>query len=79
MQQRFAYALLIRLTNSPTPVGPSVEKLHGTVQAVDAPEAMHFTSLRQLARWIELVMPPDVSIQQSSQPNTNLSDLPNSH
>lgn len=69
MQQRFAYALLIRLTNSPAQVGQAVEKLHGTVQAVDAPEAMHFTSLRQLARWIERTMPPEISIQHSRLTN----------
>jgi hypothetical protein len=58
MQQRFAFALLIRLTKSSTPTGPLVEMLHGSVQAAEAPEASHFTSLRHFNKWIENVLPP---------------------
>lgn len=57
MQQRFAFTLLIRQTKTPTPNGELVKTMHGTVQAADAPEASHFTSLRQLSKWIEDVLP----------------------
>jgi len=57
MQQRFAFALLIRQTKTPNPTGEMVETMHGTVQAADSPEASHFTSLRQLNKWFEDVFP----------------------
>lgn len=57
MQQRFAFALLIRQTKTPNPIAEVVETMHGTVQAADSPEASHFTSLRQLTKWIEDVLP----------------------
>lgn len=67
MQQRFAFALLIRLDQSPTEIGPITETFHGTVQAADAPtdkpEVSHFRSLRQLKRWLEDVLPPHDSPQ----------------
>ena len=77
MQQRFAFALLIRQTKTPNPIGPNptgevVKTMHGTVQAADAPEASHFTSLRQLTKWIEDVLPFHASshpIPVVSKPN----------
>lgn len=58
MQQRFAFAVLIRLNRSPTPLGQPLDALHGSVQAADAPTATHFTSLRHLTKWLETVLPP---------------------
>ena len=72
MQQRFAFALLIRQTKTSNPIGGMVETMHGTVQAADAPEASHFTSLRQLTKWIEDVLPFHTSphpIPVVSKPN----------
>jgi hypothetical protein len=63
MQQRFAFAILVRLTKDATPGGNEAETLYGTVQAADAPEAVHFTSLRQLSKWIEAVLPLHASPQ----------------
>ncbi len=63
MQHRFAYAILVRLTKVTAQNGNEVDALYGTVQTVDAPEASHFTSLRQLSRWIEDVLPPHISPQ----------------
>ena len=61
MEQRYAFALLIRQNKTPNLVGEMVETLHGTVQAADAPEASHFTSLRQLTKWLEDVLPSHAS------------------
>ena len=58
MQQRFAFAVLIRLNSSPTSTGQPLEAFHGSVQAADAPVANYFTSLRQLTKWLENVLPP---------------------
>ena len=66
MQHRFAYAILVRLNSTTTPSGREVDAWYGTVQAVDAPEATHFTSLRQLSQWFENVLSPHLLPQAIS-------------
>jgi hypothetical protein len=57
MAQRYAFSLLIRRTKSPTPTTVEVEMLYGSVQAADASEVGYLTSLPQLVRWLEGVLP----------------------
>lgn len=61
MQQRYAFAIMVTLTRVTAPGGNEVDELFGSVQAADADDVTHFTSLRQLGKWIEALLPPHVS------------------
>ncbi len=74
MQQRFAFALLIRLTRSPTSIGQSTQTRHGMVQATHAPVASRLLLLRQLKLWIENVLSHTFRHQRSRTSTSRISN-----
>ncbi len=56
MEQRYAFVLRIWLDDSFTDHGQKVGNLRGTLQAVNASEPLHFSSLRQLNDLLEAAL-----------------------
>lgn len=66
MQQRFAFALLMRMTKFPAGNSSLAGALHGTVQAADAPEVKRRDVLLRLKKYIKGVLPLHLLSQSMS-------------